>query len=118
MQPLATNITPTDPKYKENAAHHQERVVHFYKRAYEFSGGDAMILYNLGKFYLEQGNLQEAKECFRRVCQDKPNTYYGKAAGKLMRLENLSNRKSPSFRAFMDDLREEHQGKATHGLPE
>ena len=97
---------------------HQERVVHFYKRAYEFSGGDAMILYNLGKFYLEQGNLQEAKECFRRVCQDKPNTYYGKAAGKLMRLENLSNRKSPSFRAFMDDLREEHQGKATHGLPE
>ncbi len=103
---------------KANAAHHLERVVHFYSRAYQFSGEDPMILYNMGKFFLEQGDLQEAKKCFRRVWQDRPDTYYGKAAGKLMRIENLSNRKSPDFRAFMGDLREDYQGKGTHGLPE
>jgi tetratricopeptide (TPR) repeat protein len=102
---------------KANADHHHERVVHFYKRAYEFSGENPMILYNLGKYYLEQDNLQEAKKCFRRVWQDRPDTYYGKAAGKLMRLEKSSSRKSPGFRAFMDDLREDHQGEVTHGLP-
>jgi tetratricopeptide (TPR) repeat protein len=103
---------------KANAEHHHERVVHFYKRAYEFSGEDPMILYNLAKFYLEQGDLQEAKKCFRRVWQDRPDTYYGKAAGKLMRIEKSSSRKSPGFSAFMDDLREDRQGKVTHGLPE
>ena len=103
---------------KPNATHHLERVVHFYTRAYEFSGEDPMILYNLGKFYLEQGNLQEAKKCFRQVWQDSPNTYYGKAAGKLMRIEKSSSRRSSGFRAFLDDLREDHQGKVTHGLPE
>jgi tetratricopeptide (TPR) repeat protein len=104
-------------KDKANEAHHLERVVHFYRRAYQFSGEDPMVLYNLGKFFLEQGDLQEAKKCFRRVWQDRPNTYYGKAAGKLMKIEKSSSRKSPSFRAFMDDLREDHQGKVTHGLP-
>jgi len=103
---------------KENDAHHLERVVHFYRRAYQFSGENPMVLYNLGKFFLEQGELQEAKKCFRRVWQDRPNTYYGKAAGKLMKIEKSSSRKSPDFRVFMDDLRENHQGKVTHGLPE
>jgi len=105
-------------KDKANEAHHFERVVHFYRRAYRFSGEDPMVLYNLGKFFLEQGDLQEAKKCFRRVWQDRPNTYYGKAAGKLMKIDKSSSRKSPDFRVFMDDLREDHQGKVTHGLPE
>jgi len=105
-------------KDKANAEHHHERVVHFYKRAYEFSGEDPMILYNLGKFYLEQGDLQEAKKCFRRVWQDRPDTYYGKAAGKLMKIEKSARRKSPGFTAFVDDLREDHQGKVINGLPE
>ena len=104
-------------KDKANEAYHYERVVHFYRRAYRFSGEDPMILYNLGKFFLERGDLQEAKKCFRRVWQDKPKTYYGKAAGKLMKIEEQSSRKSPNFRAFMDDLREDHQGKVTGGLP-
>lgn len=103
---------------KANAEHHHERVVHFYKRAYEYSGEDPMILYNLGKFYLEQGDLEEAKKCFRRVWQDRPETYYGKAAGKLMSIEKPSSLKSPGFRAFVDDLRQDPQGKVTHGLPE
>jgi len=105
-------------KDKADETHHLERVVHFYRRAYRFSGEDPMVLYNLGKFFLEQGDLQEAKKCFRRVWQDRPETYYGKAAGKLMNIEKTSSRKSPDFSVFMDDLREDHQGKVTHGLPE
>jgi protein O-mannosyl-transferase len=73
----------TDP---ERATHHHERVVHFFKRAYEFSREDPFILYNLGKFHLEQGDLTEAKECFRKVYETVPDTYYGKAAGKLMKI--------------------------------
>ena len=103
---------------KANEAHHFERVVHFYRRAYRFSGEDPMVLYNMGKFFLEHGDLQEAKKCFRRVWQDRPNTYYGRAAGKLMGIEKLSNRNTPNFRDFVDDLREDQQGKVTHGLPE
>ncbi|HVO85331.1 MAG TPA: tetratricopeptide repeat protein [Syntrophobacteria bacterium] len=69
------------------AAHHQERAFHFFKRAYDFSNQDPMILYNMGKFCLEQRNLSLARECFRQVYERAPNTYYGKAAGKLLTAE-------------------------------
>jgi tetratricopeptide (TPR) repeat protein len=84
----------SDPK---RAAHHRERVVHFFGRAYEFSSKDPWILYNLGKFYLEQGNLPEAQECFRTVHEKVPDTYYGEAAGKLMLVESPSNKERPGF---------------------
>jgi tetratricopeptide (TPR) repeat protein len=73
-------------KDKENSTHHYERSVHFFGRAYEFSGKDPMILYNLGKVYLKQGDLERARDCFRQVWEEVPDTYYGKAAGKLMKV--------------------------------
>jgi hypothetical protein len=51
----------------------------------------------LGKFYLEQGNLPEAQECFRTVHEKVPDTYYGEAAGKLMLVESPSNKERPGF---------------------
>jgi tetratricopeptide (TPR) repeat protein len=74
----------------ERADHHHERAVHFFKRAYEFSRQEPMILYNMGKFYLDQGNIPEARECFREVYARVPETYYGKAAGKLMNIPQRS----------------------------
>lgn len=68
---------------------HYERAIHFYKRAYEFSGQEAFILYTLGKIYLRQGNLKEARNCFRQVYAEEPDTYYGRAAAKLMHVNSM-----------------------------
>jgi len=73
-------------KDPENADKHYERAIHFYKRAYELSNEDPMILYNLGKVCLRQNNLEKAQFYFRQVSEQVPDTYYGKAAAKLMRV--------------------------------
>jgi tetratricopeptide (TPR) repeat protein len=71
---------------EENSSHHYERAVHFYGRAHEFGSKDPMILYNIGKVYLKQGDLERARDSFRQVWEEVPDTYYGKAAGKLMKV--------------------------------
>ena len=73
-------------KDKEKIDYHYERSVHFFGRAYEFSDKDPMIRYNLCKVYLKQGDLERARDCFRQVWEEVPDTYYGKAAGKLMKV--------------------------------
>jgi tetratricopeptide (TPR) repeat protein len=92
----------------ERAGHHHERAVHFFKRAYEFSGHDPMILYNMGKFYLDQGNVPEAQECFREVHARVPETYYGKAAGKLVFAQGRRPGRTPSFETGIRDLPRPH----------
>jgi tetratricopeptide (TPR) repeat protein len=69
---------------EESRAKHYKRAIHFYKRAYEFSGHDPMILYTLGKVYLHQGDLERARSSFREVWERMPDTYCGRAAAKLM----------------------------------
>jgi tetratricopeptide (TPR) repeat protein len=88
----------------ERASYHHERAVHFFKRAYEFSGHDPMILYNMGKFYLDQGNVLEAQECFREVHARVPETYYGKAAGKLMVAQGRRLGRTPGVNTIIRDL--------------
>jgi tetratricopeptide (TPR) repeat protein len=88
----------------ERAAHHHERAVHFFKRAYEFSRQDPMILYNMGKFYLDQGNVPEARECFREVHARVPETYYGKAAGKLMVAQGRRPGRAPDIDRAIGNL--------------
>lgn len=79
---------------EENSGEHYERAVHFYRRAYEFSGKKTFILYMLAKVHLEQGNLEEARNCFRQVFEEKPETYYGKAAAKLMHITAAKTKES------------------------
>jgi tetratricopeptide (TPR) repeat protein len=88
----------------ECADYHHERAEHFFKRAYEFSRQDPMILYNMGKFYLDQGNVPEAQACFREVHARVPETYYGKAAGKLMVAQSRRPGRTSNSGAAIGDL--------------
>jgi tetratricopeptide (TPR) repeat protein len=88
----------------ERVGYHHERAVHFFERAYEFSRHDPMILYNMGKFYLDQGNVPKAQECFREVHARVPETYYGKAAGKLMVAQGRRPGRTPGFETVIRDL--------------
>jgi len=88
----------------ERADYHHERAVHFFRRACEFSRQGPMILYNMGKFYLDQGNVPEAQECFREVHARVPETYYGKAARKLMVAQGRRPGPTPSFDTAIRDL--------------
>jgi tetratricopeptide (TPR) repeat protein len=79
----------------ERLDYHHERILHFHQAACKVEPENAFLRYLLAKAYLRLGNLEEASKHFAAVKDMAPDTYYGTAAGKLMKVkEHRSNRRA------------------------
>jgi tetratricopeptide (TPR) repeat protein len=68
----------------EREKYHHERIVHFHEAACrEGSPDDAYLKYLLAKAHQKYGDAAKAKSLFAQVRDMAPDTYYGKAAGKM-----------------------------------
>ncbi len=74
----------------DRADYHHERIIHFHQAASRVDPDDVYLVYLMAKAFLRLGKLEEAREHFAKVKDLAPDTYYGKAAGKLMNVKNVS----------------------------
>ncbi|MFP3870914.1 MAG: tetratricopeptide repeat protein [Syntrophobacteria bacterium] len=94
----------------QEKTYHQESMVRYYESACRLKPGDAFLKYLLAKAYLRCGNLEDARFQFREANRLAPETFYGKAAARLAKVEKIGEeRPKQDFQSFLDRLREPQQ---------